>query len=166
MPARKLRPKAIATLGVVMEHPSSPGAAARVSAASKILEYSDGRPGQTKAPTVAGVALLSADEANEVALACLPVVGAKDRYALMIKLQYDYGIELVGAMKKFSVENDEFVMKEMEKDFDVLLKKALAKKAIDPDALITLWDVAKGTAQPSFSRSYHAGSSTRRYDTA
>src|SRR5215471_9909193 len=59
--ARRYRPESLATLISVCRDERAP-ASARVSAASKLLEYSDGKPGQAKPVTVADVAAMSDEQ--------------------------------------------------------------------------------------------------------
>jgi len=55
---RRYRPESLATLISVCRDERAP-ASARASAASKLLEYSDGKPGQAKQVTVTDVAAMS-----------------------------------------------------------------------------------------------------------
>src|SRR5215469_6126703 len=63
--ARRYRPESIATLIAVCRDERAP-ASARVSAASKLLEYSDGKPGQAKPVTVADVAAMSDEQRQQL----------------------------------------------------------------------------------------------------
>jgi len=63
--ARRYRPESIATLIAVCRNERAP-ASARASAASKLSEYSDGKPGQAKQVTVTDVAAMSDEERQQL----------------------------------------------------------------------------------------------------
>jgi hypothetical protein len=63
--ARRYRHEAVATLIAVQRDPRAP-ASARAQAATKLLEYADGRPAQAKPITVADLPSMTHDQRNEL----------------------------------------------------------------------------------------------------
>src|SRR5207302_9478835 len=63
--SRRFRLESIATLISVCRDERAP-ATARAQAATKLLEYSDGRPGQARQVTVADLAAMTAEQRHEL----------------------------------------------------------------------------------------------------
>jgi len=99
--ARRYRRESIATLITICRNESAP-ASARAQASAKLLEYSDGKPGQAEQITVADIGQMSPELRSELLHALLLhwEVELPGQFKLMMKASVDEAIAKQAALPK------------------------------------------------------------------